>query len=995
MTPQAFIAHWQHNKITERAGAQQHFNDLCDVLGMEKPRDAENYTFERGAKTIGGQGWADVWKRRCFAWEYKAPNKDLNAALKQLMNYALALDNPPLLVVSDLRTIEIHTHFTGHPSEVHRIEITQLTQPETLQKLKWLFEEPERFKPQRTTYAVTELAAKCIGEIAERLNARENAAEDVAHFLIQCVFCMFAEDAKLLPEKLFETVLDKSNPDGSKAQKRLTELFNAMQGGGGFGADDIPWFNGGLFKIVNVPALETADVISLLDAARMDWSQIEPAILGTLFERGLNPNMRGQLGAHYTDPATIMKIIRPVVEQPLLAEWQIVKAKIAALAPQMKLIGSAKSNHPNKEMTEGYQLFRDFLTRLRGFRVLDPACGSGNFLYLALKTLKDLEHRVNLEVETFGLHRELSIETSPANVLGIELNPYAAELARVTVWIGEIQWMLAHGYQYRKDPILAPLDHIENRDAILNADGTEAEWPAVDVIVGNPPFLGQRFMLKELGENYIKTVRKCFKSRLNGNVDLVVYWFEKAREQIEHNNAHYAGLVSTNSIRGGSNRKVLQRIINTGVIYEAWSDEEWINNGAAVRVSLTCFKKSEADSATSQKIYGLAKLDGVNVAEIYADLTGKPSLATEIVSTGIQLAKMKLESMQSDLTRAKPLLENKGVALSGFQMNGSFDVPFELAQTWINQPNPNGKPNIDVLHPYCNAKDITSRDRNQWVIEFTGLTEHEAALYEKPYEQVLTLVKPERALKKEAYLREKYWLHKRNSPEMRAAIRGLGRFIATPMVSKYRLFVWLPETKIPENAAIVIARNDDSTFGILHSRFHELWSLRMGTSLEDRPRYTPTTCFETFPFPGGLTPREHAVFANEAKQSTDDSRLSHPSGSRNGFSENIAQAAQRLNELRENWLNPVEWVDWVITTAEEKAGYPKRAVAKAGFEAELKKRTLTNLYNQRPTWLDNAHKTLDIAVAAAYGWQDYTPDMPEDEILRRLLKLNLERTEVN
>ncbi|MEQ1487429.1 MAG: DNA methyltransferase [Methylotenera sp.] len=963
MTPQAFIAHWQHNNITERAGAQQHFNDLCEVLGVEKPRDAENYTFERGAKMRGGQGWADVWKRGCFAWEYKAPGRDLNAALKQLMNYALALDNPPLLVVSDLRNIEIHTHFTGHPSEIHRFDIHQLTQPETLQKLKWLFNEPERFKPQRTTYAVTELAAKRIGEIAERLNARANAAEEVAHFLIQCVFCMFAEDAKLLPEKLFETVLDKSNPDGSKAQKRLSELFNAMQGGGDFAMNDIPWFNGGLFKIVNVPVLQTNDVVSLLEAARMDWSQIEPAILGTLFERGLNPDMRSQLGAHYTDPATIMKIIRPVIEQPLLAEWAMVKAKIAALAPKMALIGSAKSNHPNKEMAQGYQHFRDFLSRLKNFKVLDPACGSGNFLYLALKTLKDIEHRVNLEVETFGLHRELSIETSPANVLGIELNPYAAELARVTVWIGEIQWMLAHGYQYRKDPILAPLDHIENRDAILN-EQNEAQWPAVDAIVGNPPFLGQRFMLKELGGTYTSALRSCFKSRVDGNADLVMYWLEKARMQITNGQARYAGFVSTNSVRGGSNQKTLAKIIETSQIFEAWGDEEWVNAGAAVRVSLVCFGENSSE----------IKLNNQPVSHINADLTS---------------------GNEANLTSAKQLTENKGVALSGFQMNGAFDIPFELAQAWLSQPNPNGKPNIDVLHPYCNAKDITSRDRNQWVIEFTGLTETEAALYEKPFEQVLTLVKPERSLKSEAYLREKYWLHKRSSPEMRAAIRGLGRFIATPMVSKYRLFVWLPEIKVPENAAIVIARNDDTTFGILHSRFHELWSLRMGTSLEDRPRYTPTTCFETFPFPEGLTPKNIARCHAELVSASSDEiaeQARNDSSQAYNFSF-IATAAIHLNQLRENWLNPTKWVDWVITPEEEKAGFPKRAIAKAGFEAELKKRTLTNLYNQRPTWLDNAHKALDAAVATAYGWQDYKPEMPDDEILRRLLKLNLERSQ--
>ena len=241
MTPQAFIAHWQGKDITERAGAQQHFNDLCDLLGVEKPRDPESYCFERGAKIQSGQGWADVWKRGCFAWEYKGPGKDLKAALKQLMIYALALDNPPLLVVSDLSTIEIHTHFTGHPSETHLIRLQDLTQPETRQKLLWLFTEPERFKPALTSYAVTEEAAKRMGEIAKRLTERGNAPHEVAHFLIQCVFCMFAEDARILPEKLFETVMDRSNPDGAKAQKRLADLFAAMQTDSEFALNDIPW----------------------------------------------------------------------------------------------------------------------------------------------------------------------------------------------------------------------------------------------------------------------------------------------------------------------------------------------------------------------------------------------------------------------------------------------------------------------------------------------------------------------------------------------------------------------------------------------------------------------------------------------------------------------------------------------------------------------------------------------------------------------------------
>ncbi len=946
MTPQAFIAKWRDNPLSEKAGAQPHFLDLCDVLGVDKPNDPENYCFERGATRTGaGHGWADVWKRGAFAWENKAPGKDLGAALKQLMTYALALDNPPLLVVSDRNRIEIHTHFTGTPSVVHSIPLEEIGQPLNLQKLRWLFEAPDRFKPKLTTYAVTEEAARRMGELAERLNARGNTPQQTAHFLIQCVFCMFSEDAKLLPDKLFETVLDKSNPDGAKAQSRLAQLFEAMRVGGDFAMNDIPWFNGGLFKQIEVPALTTNDVVQLLDAARMDWGAIEPAILGTLFERGLNPEMRSQLGAHYTDPATIQKLIRPVIEAPLLAEWEDVRSKIEKLAPKFNYDQrSKKKAKPNAERREGQSLFNAYLVRLRNYRVLDPACGSGNFLYLALKALKDIEHRTNLQAEALGLHRELSIESSPANVLGIELNPYAAELARVTVWIGEIQWMLTHGYALRRDPILQPLDHIENRDAVLTAEGGEPEWPAADAIVGNPPFLGGSKKRGKLGDETFDALNRVYKDRIPGGADLVTYWFEKARAQIEAGTTQRAGLVATNSIRGGSNRKVLERILLTAPIFEAWSDEEWINNGAAVRVSLVCFGDGRG-----------ATLDGHPVTEIHADLTAGNETSGAL-----------------DLTLAKPLMENSVVCFQGASKKAKFEIAGEIARAWLKHPNPHGKQNSDVVRPWSNGISLMRNREDLWIIDYgTTMLDSDAALYETPFQYVGEHIKPERMKNNRETYRKYWWRLAEPRPGLRTAIRGQERYIATVAHSKHRIFAWLNYAVSPDQALIVIARADDTTFGILHSRFHELWSLRMGTSLEDRPRYTPTTTFETFPFPAGLTPRVT------------------PAGPQ---VEAIATAAKQLNALRETWLNPPEWVDWVRTKEEEQAGFPLRPVAKPGHEAELKKRTLTNLYNARPAWLDHAHRELDTAVAAAYGWTDYTQEMPGDEILRRLLALNLERS---
>jgi type II restriction/modification system DNA methylase subunit YeeA len=415
---------------------------------------------------------------------------------------------------------------------------------------------------------------------------------------------------------------------------------------------------------------------------------------------------------------------------------------------------------------------------------------------------------------------------------------------------------------------------------------------------------------------------------------LVCYWFHKAGKQILAGEAKAAGLVATNSIRGGANRKVLDAIVNSTRIFEAWSDEPWVNDGAAVRVSLVAFGEGSG-----------CRLDGREVAAIHADLTA---------GAGV------------DLTQAKPLSENAGIAFIGTQKNGPFDIPGELAREWLKQPNPNGRPNSEVVKPWSNGMDLTRRSSDTWIIDFGVSTpEAEAARYEVPFQYVLEHVKPGRMQNNRASHRTNWWRHGDARPGMRVALKDLPRYIATCLVAKHRIFTWIPRKVLPDHALGVITRDDDTTFGILSSRFHELWSLRLGTSLEDRPRYTPSTCFETFPFPPGLSPHDK------------------------GHNEAIAAAARELNDLRKNWLNPPKWVEWQITPEEEEAGFPPRPVARPGHEAELKKRTLTNLYNARPAWLLTAHAALDSAVAAAYGWTDYNPEMADEEILRRLLGLNL------
>ena len=970
MTPQEFVAKWRpgtpSHGLSERAGAQPHFIDLCRALGVPEPGEPERYCFERGVTKTGSaaartDGFADVWLKGHFAWEYKRPGRSLGEALKQLMMYALPLESPPLLVVCDRVSLEVHTHFTGTPSERHVFDLAQLADPAMQQRLRTLWTAPEAWRPKLSNREITEQAARTFAATAERLRAAGIPAEVVSHFLTQCVFCFFAEDVGLLPERLFERLMH-ARVSAAQTAAQLATLLATMRDGGLFGVAAVPWFNGGLFADVNVPPLAEADIAALRTASTLDWSAIDPSIFGTLFERGLDPAKRAQLGAHYTDPATIARLVEPVVTRPLLAEWAAVRDHpregVAAA------LGKSK-RHGDKAWQQAQAAFAGFLERLRWYKVLDPACGSGNFLYLALKALKDVEHQVNLEAEALGLERQID-GTGPHNVLGIELNEYAAELARVTVWIGELQWRVQRGYPFKLDPVLEPLDHIECRDAVLTGGGQPAHWPSADAVVGNPPFVGDKKMRAELGDAYTEALRAAYKGRVPGGADLVCYWFEQARRLMAEGRLQRAGLVSTNSIRGGRNREVLDAIVKQTRIFEAWSDEPWVNDGAAVRVSLVAFGDGSPVS-----------LDGRVVNHIGADLTA---------TTG---------EFGVDLTAVGRLAECAGACFQGSVKVGDFDVEGQTAREWLQLPNVHGESNAAVLRPLRNAKDLTTRSRDAWLVDFAKRSQSEAAMFELPFSHVVTHVKPFRDANRDRSRRENWWLHGRTGDDLRAATKPLRRVIVTPRVAKFRTFVWMHPRVYVDDATALFARADDTTFGLLHSRLHELWSLRMCTWMGkgNDPRYTPTTCFETFPFPAGLTPADTAHQRTEPLASGALIPAELPPAVR-AHAEAIAQAAHRLVALRDAWLNPPEWTERlpeVVPLGLATSPYPDRIVARPGFEAQLAKRTLTNLYNQRPTWLAQAHEALDAAVAAAYGWADWAPAMPDDEILRRLLALNRER----
>ena len=905
MVAQEFIRKWRNTPFSESQAAKIWFPDLLRVVGHPDPvevGDRETFTLEKG---VPG-GIADAYKEGHFAWEFKSTESQLPGAFDQLLRYQVYLKTPPLLVVSSFSLIRVQTNFRGKETVVHDIPITELGDPEQLRKLRAIFFDPGAFEPERTVEEVTRDTALLFGQIVEDMERRGGGGERLARYLNQIVFCLYAEDAGLLRDNLFSDIVRRQFRNPDMFNLAVSNLFEQMARGGLFGADAIAHFNGDLFSESDTVELSEVSLYLLVRAMEKNWRDIEPSIFGTLFEGVMDATKRSRLGAHYTDAKDIMLVVEPVVMKPLRREWDEAKQDIDGLVDDRKV-------------DEGRAALDAFRERLAGVTVLDPACGSGNFLYIALRALLDLEKQVIDYAAEQGWHG-LTPVVSPSQMAGIELDHYAAELARTALWIGYIQWHEMNGFRYRRDPILTPLDTIRRMDAILGYDGdgnvVEPRWPNAEFIVGNPPFLGGKLLRTQLGDDYIDRLFDLYDGRVPAEADIVCYWFEKARAKIESGRCSRAGLLATQGIRGGANRRVLERIKASGDIFMAYSDHPWVLEGAAVHVSLVGFD----DGAEDER-----ELDGTLVSTVHSNLT-----------SGV------------DLTIANRLRENRGIAFMGDTKGGSFDIPEHLALLMLGHPNPNGRSNEGVVRPWVNGLDINGRRRNMWIIDFgTDMAVEEAALYEAPFEYVKEKVKPARLNNKRRLYAEKWWLHMESRPGMRNALQGLSRYIGTSQISRHRIFSYIDGDVIPDHAIIVFARDDDYTFGILHSRIHEKWALRMGTQLETRPRYTSTTCFETFPFP----------------RPTEEQR------------EAIAEAARELNRLREGWLNPVD--------AE---GEP------VVFGVDLRRRTLTNLYNEyeRHTWLVNVHERLDAAVAAAYGWD---ADLSDEQVLERLLALNLERYE--
>lgn len=851
-------------------------------------------------------------------------------------------------------------------------------------------------RPAPTPEHVTERVAADFAELAAALRQRGLPPLAAAHFLMKCTFCLFAEDVAVLPDHPFRDLLKRYPRDGARLKAGLDEMFDNMRTDGALGVDARSLLD-------ESPALELRpeEIATLLDAATQDWARIEPAIFGTLFERSLNPRTRAKIGAHYTRRDDIMLVVEPVILDPLRREWAALKSNVETQLKRRraadKKLGTTRSS--NTTYSEITALLNGFVDRLSSVSILDPACGSGNFLYVALQQLLELEN----EVIGFAARPEIASpmfpRVRPKQLHGIEINPYAAELAQVVIWIGYLQRMRGHGFVAASVPILEPIRTIENRDAILDGSMTDApsraKWPDAHFIIGNPPFLGSKlFRQNGLDDAYIKAIHAAYD--LPKTSDLCCYWFEQARRAVcnathreddssndgSHNRVR-VGFIATQGIRGGDNRTVLKRIKDTGDIFFAWPDREWVLDGAKVRVSIVGF-----DGGHESRRH----VSGKRVSSIHSDLT-----------------------IGGDLTASRSLTENSGIAYMGDTKGGKFDIEHTIARAMLGARNPDDTSNARVLPAWINGSDLTQRNRGMHIVDFGCDTPlKKAAQFESPFAWVESHVRQQRSTNRRKSYAEKWWIHVEPRPTMRTAI-GAGAYIATPNVTKFRIFKRIDSATLADHQLIAFARSDDYFLGVLHSAIHELWARRMGTQLREAEsgfRYTPTTCFETFPLPWapGSEPVDHP--AHRA----------------------IGEAAHDLCEQRERWLNPPEWIEPIaaaVDAEDDFADVPEDArrrirrsviLARAARDQRLRKRTLTNLYNERPIWLCLAHHRLDGAVLAAYAavdpngewresWADAWRDLgaarslPNDHdlaesrakidqtVLANLLRLNLARAE--
>ncbi len=860
-------------------------------------------------------------------------DKALERAYHQARGYITALPaaegRPPFLIVCDVgHTIDLYAEFTGtggqyerFPDPVsHRITLPDLHRPEIRERLRKVWLDPHSLDPSKFAAKVTRDIAGRLAVLAKSLEADGHDPQVIAGFLQRSLFTMFAEDIGLLPEDGFKTILERVKDSPRSFPTQVSGLWKEMATGTDSSLllfKEIAHFNGGLFENTTALPLTAAQLAMLTDAAATDWSAVEPSIFGTLLTRALDSRERHKLGAEYTPRSYVERLIRPTIIGPLRYEWDAVRVAAATLheeadqieiqADQLQAEGathlaagaSAKAKELGAESTrlrreaekkdaEALAQVIAFHRRLCKLRVLDPACGTANFLYVTMEHMKRLEAEV-LELVT-GLGGNAGMEmhgfrVRPEQFIGLELNKQAVAIAQLVLWIGYFQWQRKTTGKadtgdrpllpkdksiYEQDAVLAYDERIPRRDpetgeflTIWNGHTTKtnpitgkevpddsartvlfdysnprrAEWPQADYIVGNPPFLGNKRMREGLGDGYVEALREAWKNTKPSSWDFVMFWWQKAAELVRGSKCKRFGFITTNSITQPFNRSVIETFLANEKtplhIAYAIADHPWVDSadGAAVRIALTVGVSGESDGELAVVTEERETGDGENEVTLKG-------------TAGRIAANLRLGA---DVSAALSLKANERVASQGANPLG---LGFRLAREDLERFGLDANTDIPFCPKYAIGRDVVQKWEDKWVVDFSGLSEEQAAAASPDlYQHILLHVKPERSLNNRATRRENWWLFGENAPMFRASSRGLFRYIATCRTAKHRLFTFLSAKTIPDAKIVAIASEDSFCLSILSSSIHCLWALRTGAFLEDRPNYNHADCFNKFPFP--------------------------------------------------------------------------------------------------------------------------------------------------
>ncbi|WP_029087891.1 class I SAM-dependent DNA methyltransferase [Brevundimonas aveniformis] len=1008
MDVEQFISRWTAARGgAERANYQIFLAELCDALGLPRPDPASDdtasndYVFERGVKRRESEGMAstlriDLYKRGAFILEAKqsrARDRDdqprlfteaeaastaasqgkwdtmMRNARKQAEDYVFRLPAdhpaPPFIIVCDVGYVfEIYADFSGSgrayahfpDRKSFRLRLEDLRRPEVQDRLRAIWTDPQSLDPTRKAAQVTREIAERLAAVSRRME-RDHPPEEVAHFLMRCIFTMFAEDVDLLPKGEFTRLLTEALDGPDSFAPLLTELWKKMDAPN---RDDrfysmfrthLRHFNGNLFKGARAFAMTREEIGELLAASRHDWRYVEPAIFGTLVEQALDPGERRKLGAHYTPRSYVERLVNVTVMEPLRADWDAAQIKAE----------DARARGDEKAAVEAVRAFHHQLCTTR---VLDPACGTGNFLYVALELMKRLEGDVLETLAELGQTESIGLETvDPHQFLGIELNVRAAAIAELVLWIGYLQQHYRNRSEHPAEPILKAFGNIQNKDAVLTWDGypelqfemrdgaavqvypnaRRPDWPEAEFIVGNPPFIGGKDLRSRMMPGYAEALWAAHKP-MNESADFVMYWWDRAAELLTRKKTRLRrfGLVTTNSISQVFQRRVMERHLNAKApisLIFAIPDHPWTKatkDSAAVRIAMTVGQTGSREG----ELWSVVSEAGLD--------TDAPEL-TFAVSEG------KINSdltVGVDVTKADPLMANEGLCSPGVKLHGSGFIvtPEEAEHLGLGR-----RPGLERhIRQYRNGRDLTAHPRGVMVIDLFGLSAEQVRRdYPEVYQHVIETVKPERDVNNRASYRDNWWMFGEPRRELRPALEGLPRYIATVETAKHRVFQFLDESILPDNKLIALADADAGVLAILSSRIHAHWAITSGGWLGygNDPVYVKSSCFDPFPFPD----------PDEATRAR------------------LRDLGEELDATRKTVQ--AEHPDLTLTGLYNVLENLRAGEALSDKDQDIKDRG-------RVLILKDLHDQIDRATFDAYGWPH---DLRDEQILERLVALNAER----